>query len=461
MLQLLQPIWLFAMAGIVFPVVIHLWNNKQGKVLAIGSVALLEKTSRKKSRSRTVSEWLLLLMRCLLLLLLALLLAGPYWKKTDGAGKKGWVLVGEEPLRGEVRAVMDSLIKIGWERHDLAGASRWADVSSLDRQAAPEIPFCIFSDDLLQHFAGARPVTTRMVRWYVNPAGDSVVKWVDKMWAMEHDSVGVISGSSGPTGSTYKYEEMERRAADRLDTSVLRVAIYADGIDGQWVGAAVRALQQFTHRRLEATSYKLQAASDKLQAASRKLQTTSYELRAASRGLGKMDWVFWLSGRAVPPGLKAANILFYEPGKEIPVDTWVGGTSVRVEKTTAQTVQADTLQPVWVDGFGKPLLGLEEREDGRRWHFFSRFDPAWNGLVWSAGFPLYLQELLFGKEQPAQDRRMIDPQQMVLAYGRRDIEAPMVNAGAAVDLAPAGWVLICLLLLFERILSFKRSRNNG
>jgi hypothetical protein len=218
---------------------------------------------------------------------------------------------------------------------------------------------------------------------------------------------------------------------------VLRIAIYADGIDGQWVGGAVKALGQFTHRPLTATSY---------------------ELRAASKGLEKVDWVFWLSAKPLPTGLKADNIFFYEPGKESAVDTWVNDIHV------AKEVASDTssgIEPVWKDGFGRPLLGLEKTEEGRRWHFFSHFDPAWNGLVWSGDFPVYLQELLLRKELPAKDRRMLDQQQLSLAHGRPEVEAPKVKAEASVDLAPAGWVLLWLLLLVERVLSFKRSGNNG
>jgi len=420
------------MAGIVFPVVIHLWNNKQGKVLAIGSIAFLEKASRKKARSRTVSEWLLLLLRCLLLLLLALLLAGPSWKHVHGGEKKGWVLVGEAPSGGDGRVVMDSLIKVGWERHDLTGASRWADVASLDRQAAAEMSFYVFSDCRLDHFSGERPVMTRPVRWYISGGNDSAVRWVEKAWPIGRDSTGVVMGSSGTTGSTYTYEEKARRAEDRLDTSVLRVAIYADGIDGQWVGGAVKALGQFTHRRME--------------------------LSVGKGGEAHPDWIFWLSAKPVPQGLKAANILFYEAGKERSVDTWVNDIYV------AKEVVPDTslvLTPAWKDGFGRPLLGLEKREEGRRWHFFSHFDPAWNGLVWSADLPTYLEALLFGKAGAGQDRRMIDPQQIFSGHGKPDPAAPVVKAEAAIDLAPAGWVLICLLLLLERILSFKRSGENG
>src|SRR5882724_4127449 len=111
------------MAGVIAPVVIHLWNNKRGKVLAIGSIAFLEKASPKKARSRKVSEWLLLLLRCFLLMLLAFLLAGPYWKKKPGAGKKGWVLVGEGA--GDLKVLIDPLVKEGYERHDMKDSSWW------------------------------------------------------------------------------------------------------------------------------------------------------------------------------------------------------------------------------------------------------------------------------------------------------------------------------------------------
>jgi len=212
---------------------------------------------------------------------------------------------------------------------------------------------------------------------------------------------------------------------------MLKIVVYADGKDGDWVTAAVRAVQQFTRRNI-----------------------------VISRKVTDADWVFWLSSQPLPAGLKAANILFYEQGKEVPVDTWVRGIGVAVEKMTAMSSAAKDLDPVWMDGFGKPLLGLESTAGGRRFHFFSHFDPAWNGLVWSAEFPKCLQELLFEKGTGDHDRRVIDPAQIAPGKGVGNSGA-MAAEIATIDLAPAGWILIWVLLMIERMLAFKKSSNNG
>ncbi|MBN9384665.1 MAG: BatA domain-containing protein [Chitinophagaceae bacterium] len=435
MLHLLQPIWLFAIAGIIVPVGIHFWNNKQGKVLAIGSIALLEKTSLKKARSRRISEWLLLLLRCLLLMLLAFLLAGPYWKKDPGAGKKGWVLVGVEPSGGEGRTMMDSLIKEGYVRRDLKDSSWWEAFASLDRQAPKGIPFYVFTDGRLRHFAGSRPVTERSVYWYVDTAKDSITRWVDKRWSVGGDSMRVATGASGPTGSTYGYQDMLRGVGDSVDTMTLRVVVYADSIDGQWVVAAIRAVQQLTRRNISVTNKKVQNAY---------------------AGMSASDWVFWLSSAPLPD-VKAANVLLYEPGKVIPVDTWVRGMGVQVEKVTERSVRSDKLQPVWVDSYGDLLLGMEDTAGSRRYHFFSHFNPAWNGMVWSGDFPFYLQTLLFAGEGSDHDRRVIDPVQVLPAKG--GVVRETRTDEASIDLAPAGWLLVWLLLLCERLMAFKRPKD--
>jgi len=430
LLHLLQPIWLFAIAGIIVPVAVHLWNDKLGKVLTIGSTAFLEKTSLKKARSRQLSEWLLLLLRCLLLIMLALLLAGPSWKKR--AGEKGWVLVGGLPVGGVTRpgggltGMVDSLVREGYERHDLKDSCWWEAFASLDRQAPGGIPFYVFTDGYLRHFSGIRPATDRPVYWYTAVAGDSMIRWVDKRWSVGGDSVRMITGSSGPTGSVYGYEQMVRRPGDSIDTTTLHVGVYADGIDGQWVMAALRAIQQFTRRKI-----------------------------IIDKKVMGADWVFWLSSQPLPTDLKAANIVMYEQGKAMPVDTWVRDMDVQVEKVIE--AHGGGLQPVWTDGFGRTLLGVESAGGGRRYHFFSHFDPAWNGLVWSADLPFYLQALLFERTDSDHDRRGIDPGQGLPGKGVAGERTMPVEA--SIDLAPAGWLLVWLLLLVERMVAFRKSKD--
>jgi hypothetical protein len=246
----------------------------------------------------------------------------------------------------------------------------------------------------------------------------------------------VVTGSSGPTGSIYGYEDMLRGAEDSVDTTMLRVAVYADSGDGQWVTAAVRAIQQFTRRNIIATSYKPQAAS---------------------REVPATDWVFWLSSAPLPEGVKAENILLYEPGKATQADTWIRGTGIKVEKVTKRLEAAGKLQPVWMDGFGRPLLGLEETAGKRRYHFFSHFNPAWNGLVWNTDFPYLLQMLLLKNASGAHDLRMIDPAQVL--PGKKAAVTGTNRRETSIDLAPAGWLLVWLVLMCERVMAFKKTKD--
>jgi hypothetical protein len=57
MLQLLEPIWLAAAAAISVPVAVHLWNDRRGKVLLIGSVALLSGVNKRMAWSRRITQW--------------------------------------------------------------------------------------------------------------------------------------------------------------------------------------------------------------------------------------------------------------------------------------------------------------------------------------------------------------------------------------------------------------------
>lgn len=403
-------------------------------MLAIGSLAFLEKASRKKARSWKVTERLLLLLRCLLLVLLALLLAGPYWRQSGGRDK-GWVLVG---VVGEHGAAIDSLVKAGYERRELRNDSSWWEgFSTYDREAPAGIPFFVFTDNALRHFQGTRPATDRRVFWRTSTI-KSDTQWVSKTWAVGKDSVGMITGISGATATSYQYSQTGRGASDGvIDTVALRVLLYADGIDGQWVTAGVRAVQQFTRRNI---------------------------ILVDGADQSNVDWVFWLSGRPMPGGLKAKNIFFYESGKEMAVDTWMRGVpGVQVEREVegnmgdARSGQAARLRPVWQDGFGRTLLGMEGDSGVRRYHFFSRCDPAWNGLVWSAAFPGMLRKLLLGEDAARVDRRVIDetqilPEKIGVAGTRRVPEA------ATTDLAPVVWVLMLLVLAMERWLSFKKEK---
>ena len=86
-MQLLNAIALTAAAGIIVPILIHLWNVQTGKTLRVGSIALIKESVSHRARRLKISQWLLLLVRVALILLLALLLAQPVWQPQTQAAQ--------------------------------------------------------------------------------------------------------------------------------------------------------------------------------------------------------------------------------------------------------------------------------------------------------------------------------------------------------------------------------------
>ncbi len=407
MLQLLQPIWLAAAAAISVPVALHLWNDRRGKVLRIGSVALLSGETKRLAWSRRITQWWLLLLRCLLLLALAFLLAGPYWTRMAAKGK-GWVLV--EGSGGAFAQVIDSLVKAGYERHELGGgANNWAGFREADSMALPGRAFYIFSTALEGRFSGSRPSTDREVHWEVYAPADSVTHWVQSAWPSLADSVTVLEGNSRATGTVWARRVVaasERRGA-KIDTAAIRVRVVADGgfaADGKYIEASVKALRRVTGRNII---------------------------------IGDGGWLFWLSARPVV-GKGYEWIWCYAQGKEVEVDTWMEGVHISQEIVSEG-------EPVWRDGFGRAVLSKE----GNVFRFYSRLNPNWGDLPWSGRLPVLLGGLMLQDEQAGGlDRRVLDVAQIrpVLRVGGR--RTPGVER---IDLGPATWVLILSIFLLERI----------
>jgi hypothetical protein len=355
----------------------------------------------------------------------------------------------------------DSLVKAGWERHLLEDSDNyWDGFRMADRVAPAGVPFYVLTTALAQRFAGERPPTEREVHWEVYTPTDSARQWIQAAWLLPGgvlrggllpgDSIRVLEGGSRPTGSSFfaasvaakegienGFRVMQRdgRWAVALDsqppvtadTSVFRIVIFTDPAfrqDGRYVEAVLRALQQFTWRRIKVSVTK------------------------EMNGIGG-DWLFWLSGRPLPVLPAFTHILCYEQGKAKTVDTRVAGIEWMKE------VEGPVIgRGVWENGYGRAVLSVE---GVRIYHFYSRFDPDWSGLVWSLSFPVLLERILFGRGGVmAEDRRVLDPAQIGPVRG--GMTARRV-AESSIDLAPVLWMLIILLFILERVLSHGKRKT--
>lgn len=76
-MSFVNPTYLWAFLGLLVPIAIHLWSNKEGKVIKVGSIKFLENSESSQSKSIKLNEYLLLFLRLLLLSFLVLILAEP------------------------------------------------------------------------------------------------------------------------------------------------------------------------------------------------------------------------------------------------------------------------------------------------------------------------------------------------------------------------------------------------
>jgi hypothetical protein len=491
------PIWLFALAAISIPVVIHLWNIKPGKTLKVGSISLFSQSSPASSRSFKLLDILLLLLRCLLLTLLAFLLAAPFWQQHLKTGRSnGWVLipgVNFQQTYHKFQPVIDSLTNKGFELHyfgpgfakqdlseikkdststntkkDVGTLNYWALVNQLENKVPPGTPVEIFAPNTIDHFTGTRPQTALNIRWHTYTPADSVATWLAGAWLTVNGNIKVLQGTSAPAGTSYQYNDIRNGGGQngsaytvsvenglpyvnlntskiRVDTTVQRIAVYADGnlTDVGYVKAALQAIAQLTGRN---SSIKLYNQAD-----------------AVPSG---QNWLFWLSEKPVSDAVlqKTKNIFCYEPGKINTVNSWINNscdaatTQGQAKVALYKIVSAKTIaaNPVWTDGFGNPVLSTEKRDQSTIYHFYSRFNPAWNELVWSDEFPKWLLTLTQPPADavPVHERRALNNAQLQPVFVAT---ADKLSGQQAIytDLTRYLWLVLALIFFAERWLATK------
>ena len=90
-MELINPIWLWGLSGLLIPIGIHLLSRREGKIIKIGSIRHLEETNSKQFKSIRLNELALLLLRCLIITILVLFLSGFHFQALEKSGK--WLLV--------------------------------------------------------------------------------------------------------------------------------------------------------------------------------------------------------------------------------------------------------------------------------------------------------------------------------------------------------------------------------
>ena len=503
MFQLINPLWLFAIGGISIPLIIHLWNIKKGKTLKIGSISLLGESSRQSARSLKLIDLLLLFLRCLLLIIVALILAGPLWNsKINTSANKGWILIEKQNLTetsSQFKAEIDSLSKLGYEFHFFEPGFQYAKLEdalnenkseigseqllpywSLIKLLEDEIPentqVFLFTPNLLNRLGTERPLVTHPIQWKTYTPSDSTATWIENAWFNESDSVNVTIATSSPNKTTFKTIAIDpasrnspfefniqnakaslkfknKKQGDSLpvtiDTATIRIAIYTDKFknDASYLRAAFSAIKKYTYRKIKLTEY------------------STINIPSGQ------NIIFWLSETAIPPGIVPLNLFFkYEKGniEDINSQLSLSPSMSSIEKEDIKLLKRNAYPenlagglPVWEDGFGKPLLDLQMENKLSVFHFYSRFNPDWNELVWSNDFAKALIPIIIPDQHSSEihpsDKRIVRQDQIVPNFIKESDTYGVKNQESQKSLENQFWLALISIFVLERYLTF---RNN-
>lgn len=452
MLQFLYPIGLLALAGLIIPVIIHLWNVKQGKTLKIGSIILLGESSPTHARNFKINDWLLFVLRCLLLIFLSFLLAQPYLKKTKiSKSNTGWVLA-ERAKFAEVykqnRKTIDSLLQRGYEIHDFnigfaplllkdtlpkteqsSPLNYTALLNQLNKLVPHEAQVYLFADRRLNHFENVRPTVYYNLNWKTLEQTDTMSNWISTYAGKKYNA------TSSPGYTIYQ-------PLVNQDIEPLRISLYQPPgyNDRKYLLAALHAISSFSKRPIE--------------------------INPAS---GKTNLGFWLSADPVSADFKSAiepngTLFQYEKGTVVTERSFIDidGHSIELNKRIVSNIQA---KKIWADAFGNPILSKDKTAGLNRYHFNSRFNPQWNQLVWSEAFVKALMPIViadekasdFGFEAQPADQRILATNQKETIY--TNTLSAQVNITQTEKMAALCWVVALLILIAERILSFRKQHR--
>ncbi|WP_426060111.1 BatA domain-containing protein [Hymenobacter sp. B1770] len=467
MFTLLTPAALLALLGLAVPVLIHLWNRRPGREVAVGSLRWLAAGANRRLRNLKPEQLWLLLLRSALLAVLAVALAGPVWRQRLPAGR-GQVLVSPEllgtPAFAAQRPAIDSLRRRGYAlrwlvtgfpkvsraalRADSLGlrdsarvlaaatplGSRvlWARV----RQATSTFsgqPLYVLTPASLRSFQGTQSPLPSEVTWQVLPTA-ATATWLQAA-AIRGDSMRLLLGLSSETQTSFRQVSVKKPTpGGTVRLAGLPAFRFETGTAGNQLqpvreaGAASGKASPAIPVRTQPLRIVIYSTADYAPDA-RYLQAG---LRAASAGVlapmvisttttapaptSRPDWLFWLADAPLPAAWRAA----VGQGTQVWQEAVGPGRAdkARLATATADEVPASIFKrsplpaqatggasyPLWTDGQGRPVLSRQLLGQGAIHYLATRLNPNWSELANSPALPARLLALLQPESTDAASR---------------------------------------------------------
>lgn len=487
MIHLLFPLWLAAGAALLIPLVIHLWNTRQGKKIRIGSIFLMADAESSKMKKRILSQPWLLLLRCILLMLLSIALARPFIETVlKSPAPEKWILVQArdyQAMHTQFKPLTDSFTRLGYTLHAFSTGfpvlettnipahlnpltkdvkPYWSLLCELNQLPSPPAEVALFTDNRLALFTGIRPALKFRVHWNLLKVNDSASTWNEASYTSSDGRIHTQTGHSSAKALWYSSAVL---SDSRLpsDTSTDRITVFYDAdkrADAGYILAAINAFKEYSGHKIAITSRALSAED-------------LHEVPS----LSTCTHIIWLSYTEIPPsifdstgvhqpGLKA--LLKYQ--KTSALISSHASSLVAVENAHAESYgfsqETDLFkyyrssgsgqEILWTAPSADPVLSIEPLKKLSIYRFYSRFDPAWSDLVWTSGFPAFISQFLTegASSTPHSDQRLIDKQEIMPRLSAAGPgKTPVKTSKTVFPLFEILWSILLLLFITERWLS--------
>jgi len=216
-MQFANPMYLFALAGIIIPIVVHLWNRMEGKVIKVGSIRFMSESESSRFNAIQLNEVILLILRILVVILLVLILAGLQYR--DDQSFRTTVLI-DRQITGDpdVRNLLDSIKKMEDVRYFENGfpifdgregsvkykTDQWTLLQQLESLNFDN--YIIYSASLVKHFKGPRVPLPENVTWISVPVKNER-RFLAGAYKSTKDSLTIVMGMSDENRLNYISEK--------------------------------------------------------------------------------------------------------------------------------------------------------------------------------------------------------------------------------------------------------------
>lgn len=210
----LNPTYLWALLGILVPIVIHLWNRKKVQTIKVGSIKMLTDSEPKHTSSIRPNEWWLLFLRILMIILLVFILVEPIFKSKDNIEPLTYIIEPELLRLSSIEQLLDSIplnaqrvMEKGFpkvEDYILPAVRRpvpkyWQMAQEMDN--LPTDSIIVFTNGLVSGIRGMRPTINQRINWIVMDTGEDTTGLIEA--TVDKDSIDLLSITSDSKSLKY------------------------------------------------------------------------------------------------------------------------------------------------------------------------------------------------------------------------------------------------------------------